>query len=69
MIAAASAVLIAGNVPETKGKTLEEIEAVFSSAASSLWGGESSESERVVFFSPFSCIYFSSAFSSPSIFN
>lgn len=34
VIAAASAVLIAGNVPETKGKTLEEIEAVFSSAAS-----------------------------------
>ena len=34
VIAAASAVLIADNVPETKGKTLEEIEAVFSSAAS-----------------------------------
>ena len=32
VIAAASAVLIAGNVPETKGKTLEEIEAVFSSS-------------------------------------
>ena len=32
VVAAASAVLIAGNVPETKGKTLEEIEAVFSSS-------------------------------------
>ena len=35
VVAAASAVLIAGNVPETKGKTLEEIEAVFSSPSSS----------------------------------
>ena len=35
VISVASAVLIAGNVPETKGKTLEEIEAVFSSSSSS----------------------------------
>ena len=33
VVAAASAVLIAGNVPETKGKTLEEIEAIFSESS------------------------------------
>ena len=42
-IAAASAVLIAGNVPETKGKTLEEIEAVFSSPAASSFSGRREE--------------------------
>lgn len=43
VIAAASAVLIAGNVPETKGKTLEEIEAVFSSSDPSSSSGRRSD--------------------------